>query len=351
MNKFTFDKKVTAVLKGIALLLMFEHHLFGFPEWLTQSKMFISIPFDRATTAYYFGKFGNICVAMFMFITGYGLCFSFKKGCVFKNSIKKTAIFLAEFWIMLFTFFLPIEYLFGTPNFTPAKILEEMFGLSVTLVSFAWYVRFYILAMLTLPLMRKILDKSVGGTILLIVLYSAACVATRMVSAKIDFGMTYVVIEEYFRYMPIVMLGYMTANYKLFERADEKLAHIKLANTPFAVLLCAAVILLRVKVFGKTYLYLPSADIFLCPIFMYALIKIINKIKCTRLLNFLSVIGANSMNLWFLQAVFYGNTAAKLQWIAYIPKFSVLVVIWSVLCLLPISMLYNLIFKKLFNNG
>lgn len=348
MDEFTFDKKTTGILKGIALLLMFEHHLFGFPEWLVSADSFISIPFKSATTAYYFGKFGNICVAMFMLITGYGSFFSFKKPGYIKAGLKKLLVFLAEFWIMLFTFFMPIEYFFGSPDFSAGKIIREMFGLSVSMVSFAWYVRFYILAVLTLPLFKKILDKNVEGGLLLILLYYNICIALRLIAGRIDFGMTYTVSEEYFRYMPIVFLGYMTARHNFFEHADRFLSRIKSANVPAAILMCAAVIILRVKFLKETYFYFPSTDIFLCPIFVYALIKIINAFKVKPILSFLSVIGANSMNLWFLQSVFYGNTAAKLQWIAYLPKISVISVFWSVLCLLPISIVYNCIFKIIF---
>lgn len=348
MKKLAFDKKTTSVLKGIALFLMFEHHLFGFPEWLTGTNSFISIPFDSATTAYYFGKFGNICVAMFMFITGYGTYFSFKKGGCVRSSLKKIVVFLLKFWIMFFTFFLPIECFFGKNNFTFFGIIKEMFGLSVSIVSFAWYVRFYILAMLTLPFLRKILDRNVEAGLLLTVIYSNLCVALRLVAQKVDFGMFYTPLEEYFRFMPLVFFGYMTARFKFLERADEKLSAVKLANVPFSIFLCAIVVILRVKVFKETYLYFPSTDIILCPVFIYALIKIVNGIKAKPILKFLEFIGVNSMNLWFLQSIFYGATAQKLQWIAYLPKISILTLIWSVMCCLPVSMLYNRIFKLVF---
>lgn len=340
-----FDKKTTGMLKGVALILMFAHHLFGFPEWLLAGNTFLSIPFQTQTTAYFLGKFGNICVGMFMFLTGYGIFYSYKKGNCFSYSIKKILTFLAQYWIMLFTFFIPVELLCGVRDYSLSFILKEMFAISVRIVNFAWYVRFYVLAMLTMPVLKKILSKKTGAVIILI--YWILCIGLRQLAQIRDMGMFYTILEEYLRFMPTVILGYLFAQYDLFNRLNSALVKIKLGNAFTGLIICGAVYVLRVKFLKETYPYLPSTDFFLTPLYIYGLIKLLNTVKFKPVEKTLCFIGAHSMNLWFLQSVFYGTTGA-LQFIAYMPKGSVLILAWSIICLLPVSWVYNKIFNKLF---
>lgn len=39
-------------------------------------------------------------------------------------------------------------------------------------------------------------------------------------------------------------------------------------------------------------------------------------------------VGKATASMWYLHAIFFGVYAEKLQWIAYLPKYSVLVVVW-----------------------
>ena len=93
MNKeFSFTKNHTEILKGVAILLMLFHHLFAFPEWYVEGVSYIGIPLRANTLEYVIGQFGHICVAVFAFLTGYGMFFSYKSGSIIKKSFKKRHI-------------------------------------------------------------------------------------------------------------------------------------------------------------------------------------------------------------------------------------------------------------------
>lgn len=65
-------KKQSDSIKGIALLLMFWHHLFGCGEFLVlQSNRWCPIFSERF--AIKLGQSGKVCIVMFLFCSGYGL--------------------------------------------------------------------------------------------------------------------------------------------------------------------------------------------------------------------------------------------------------------------------------------
>jgi len=63
-NIFALTKQDTAVLKGIAIIAMLMHHLWGCPpDWVE--------PYTGVLG--FFGNVGKVCVAIFLFCSGYGL--------------------------------------------------------------------------------------------------------------------------------------------------------------------------------------------------------------------------------------------------------------------------------------
>lgn len=339
-----FDVQMTNIIKGIALILMFASHLFAFHEWLVDGNYYISISFRNNTLAYFCGKFGEICVCMFMFLTGYGMYFSYQKGHCLKRSLYKVISFLLKYWAILFTFFLPIQLLLGRTYFDNSKWDLELFGVYTSIVGFAWYVRFYVLCLLSLPLLKKLIEKNVLCSFCFAIIpFYIICVFMRILSNYIVFHNALAVTEEYFRYMPVVLIGYCFAEFQLFNRINTFLNKINFDNLLIDVLSCIVIFILRVKSPLKNIIYIPTTDIIYAPIFILFIIRIINELQFRSLDKLLELIGVNSMNLWFLQSIFFFETNA-LQWIVYLPRWSFFVLIWNIFILLPISIIYNKIF-------
>lgn len=71
----SFDRQCTFFIKGIAIILMVAHHMWGFKSvddfsggWQNVAPMLIGL-----------GKAGKICVAIFAFISGFGLYLSYTR--------------------------------------------------------------------------------------------------------------------------------------------------------------------------------------------------------------------------------------------------------------------------------
>lgn len=344
---FMFSKKESTYIKGIALILMFTSHLFAFPEWLGAGNNFVSIPLYNNTIAYLIGKFGDVCIGIFMFLIGYGMYYSYQNGNAFLISGRKVIKFLLKYWILLFTFFLPIQLMMGRTYFNPTKWHQELFGIYTSIVGFAWYVRFYVLTMLTLPALINTIGNNVFiSAAFSIIPFQVIALLLRILSTKITFHNTEAITAEYFKYISVVLFGYCFAKFELFDKLNTLLSKYRADSIFTYIIGIILIFVLRLKFYGETNIYLPNMDIIYVPILLFCTIKIIRNIKAELILKCLGCIGKNSMNLWFLQSVFFFETN-NLQWIIYLPRISFLVLICNIIILLPISELYNIIYKKL----
>lgn len=126
-----FTKKETNYIKGIAIILMLMHHLFAFPDRIPHDANIInSLPFIGANVDSYLANFGKICVAIFLFISGYG--FAFKNKINFNYSIEKLKKLYFSFWLV-FIIFIPIGFVFINNDWsdsTPLKLAKNILGIT-----------------------------------------------------------------------------------------------------------------------------------------------------------------------------------------------------------------------------
>ncbi len=104
--KKNFERNDTLQLKGIAIIMMLFHHLFG-REALFKNYAISFFPLNKEFVVNMSLSF-KICVSIFVFITGYGLTLSLKK--LYEGKVKNKHIFkwtserliktLSGFWII-----------------------------------------------------------------------------------------------------------------------------------------------------------------------------------------------------------------------------------------------------------
>ena len=107
-----FSREMTDILKGIALLFMFAHHFWTFPDWWTGRGVPV---FEEI--AFYFRNPLKLCVPIFCFITGY--TYFFHRTRTFRYSAKKIVNFLILYWIS-FILLAAFTYCFTDYRYSPA---------------------------------------------------------------------------------------------------------------------------------------------------------------------------------------------------------------------------------------
>ncbi len=169
--------------------MMIVHHAFGFSERLLPGISYIGIPIGEKLGTF-IGSMCKICVSLLAFGTGYGLA---NKTIGLKYLKGKTSSLIRIYWASLTL--LIFCGLIGGNKYQMIDILENILLIKTEINHAAWYLPFYILVLLTLPVFQRI-NVSFGK---LIVFYVVCCGLNYL---SID---VWTPISNYFVYMPVVL--------------------------------------------------------------------------------------------------------------------------------------------------
>lgn len=347
-----FDKDVTAIIKGIALVMMFTHHFFTFPTWWLDG---IKYPFWENVAKYFCAPL-RLCVPIFYFLSGY--FYFHNKNKSYQYSFRKITDILIKYWIVFFIFaiiaVITVHYIY-----TPISFIQEMFALYMPTMPFCWYVSFYCLFMLLLPLFAKLPSQNVHFDFFTsIVLFPVItdvidCIVKKYIGNDIIIELT----SNLFFWFPMVLLGYIFAKYKLFDRMEyntSKIIHSKKATIILQIIgaLCAPMgryvlpyfsfNVVAVPIIHKSINFSVSMDVVYTPIFIFYVVNLCRNIKLTYTKLILKQIGKHSLLMWFVSCIFFNNSKTVFQHILYWPRNSCLVLIWGLLICYIVSAILNL---------
>lgn len=351
-HDYEFTKSHTQMAKGIAILLMICHHLFGFPERLHNVYYTSIVPFSNNYFEYLTGRFGKICVAMFLFLSGYGLYMSYmkKNNFTFKDSIKRIYGFLMNYWVA-FILFVPIGLIWFSGDTRYSWDLniffKNFFTISSSYNSEWWFARLYIEVLLLFPIIKYLINKH----IICISLFSALLCLLPLkiyvlfqVLPQLSFiknNIIYAYANELFFWQIIFISGCIVAKYNLFKVVNTYLSRKRFNNNIFYILFILIVIAARHKIPELTKIDATYVDILITPIFILLCTNIISKYKSKTIFVFL---GKNSGNIWLTHTFFVYYYFQKL---VFYPKISLIIVIWVCTLTVISSLLINFILLKI----
>lgn len=136
-------KDYSNMVKGMAVLMMIMHHIWGFPEKIP------ALPLSNFEVQ--LGAAGKICVSIFMFISGYGLYYIFEK----KETIRvwhRVWNVYKRFW-QVFLIFVPVGFLFLCKPFDVLEFLANLCCFKFSYNQEWWFLGTYIELLLVLPVM------------------------------------------------------------------------------------------------------------------------------------------------------------------------------------------------------
>lgn len=148
-------KRDSKMLKGVAILSMLMLHLFCRRENLPYTPL---MWLGDTPLIYYFGLFGDICVPMYCFVSGYAHYLQSSKD-ELQQRWRRLMRFLIQFWVVVALFSL-IGILIGDTTI-PGSAKD--FILNCLTVKFSyngawWYVNIYIVLVAVQPLSRRIAE-------------------------------------------------------------------------------------------------------------------------------------------------------------------------------------------------
>lgn len=154
-------KNQSSALYGVAILMMLFHHLFGMPSRLPyEYKSLLGGNIEQKMA-----WFCKICVAIYAFISGYGLSASMGQESnifdMYKRTGKKAVSLMRKYWLVFFLF-LPGIMFFDQRNGgyqSPQTLIRSFLGLDAAYNSAWWYVQQYLVFLIEFPIFQLLLKR------------------------------------------------------------------------------------------------------------------------------------------------------------------------------------------------
>ena len=230
-----FTKEHTMQMKGIAIIILLFHHCF------LNAQRWATVPYEKLATTkgwgyypisfapfsshtiQYLASFSKICVAMFVFMTGYGMWVSYesqKKKTTMSNYIKKRMVALMTGFLIIFvvTEILAIPTgrfieVYGHDFRSVVYMIIDALGLAKLLGTplFCltwWYMSLAIVLIMIFPFVHSIMEKYQWIVVVASIIVPRAC----------GFGQS----TDLFRYLLAYTLGMYFAQHDLLARIKEK---------------------------------------------------------------------------------------------------------------------------------
>ena len=349
-----FSRDDTKMVKGFAIILMLYHHLFAYPAERLQPGVSYAplLTFTSVDSAMLIGLFGKMCVALFLFLGGYGTWMSFqaKRDKQLLSQPKDTttsADLLSSFtlakikglytpYLKVFTIVVPVALILGDARVTATfeSLFWNVTGLNITYNGEWWFFTDYLILLASFPLMARFFARrhaTVSVDLLAICVWNAAVTWIIPSLAQGDWASEFTrtimwkKLFETMQWSACFLVGCLFARWDLLTKAKKRFSGHYLACASF--LLCLAfLVCLRFKL-NVGYRY----DFLYAPLVCIAL-SVLATTKTGALLSRpLKTIGKHSTNIWLTHSFFCYHWC---QAFIYLPKWSPLV------CLLLLGVSY-----------
>lgn len=313
-----FTKEHTMQMKGIAIIILLFHHCF------LNAQRWATVPYEKLATTkgggyypisfapfsshtiQYLASFSKICVAMFVFMTGYGMWVSYesqKKKTTMSNYIKKRMVTLMTGFLIIFvvTEILAIPTgrfieVYGHDFCSVVYMIIDALGLAKLLGTplFCltwWYMSLAIVLIMIFPFVHSIMEKYQWVVVVASIIVPRAC----------GFGQS----TDLFRYLLAYTLGMYFAQHDLLARIKEKFMEQNVAGKLLSLIVSLIGLAIIIKCRQNAWIgwkYLDFWDGFAAMyMIVISYIYILNGKWIVKGLGFL---GKHSMNIFLIHSFY-----------------------------------------------
>ena len=313
-----FTKEHTMQMKGIAIIILLFHHCF------LNAQRWATVPYEKLATTkgwgyypisfapfsshtiQYLASFSKICVAMFVFMTGYGMWVSYesqKKKTTMSNYIMKRMVTLMTGFLIIFvvTEILAIPTgrfieVYGHDFRSVVYMIIDALGLAKLLGTplFCltwWYMSLAIVLIMIFPFVHSIMGKYQWVVVVASIIVPRAC----------GFGQS----TDLFRYLLAYTLGMYFAQHDLLARIKEKFMEQNVAGKLLSLIVSLIGLAVIIKCRQNAWIgwkYLDFWDGFAAMyVIIISYIYILNGKWIVKGLGFL---GKHSMNIFLIHSFY-----------------------------------------------
>ena len=296
MPGFAISRGASAWLKGIAILLMLAHHLFGLPSLIEPPNAYVPL-LPGMPLEYWIGRYGKICVGMFLLVSGYGLAVG-GRGQNWRWFAVRAWRFLLAYWpyfMLAFTIgslFFQERMANGNLRFPadPVGIALNALTLKNTMAFEWWFAETYLLLVLLTPLLLRVAGRRAALLVGSTLLFAAG---SAMDLAKIDLPV--VSLSNLLIWQLPWVIGMLLAG-SLPEWLARLLASRPLAWLALAAMLTGFAVVQRFAGFAMTPFLIVAS-----PVFAVALVTLTGQHERRGVVRWL---GGYTLGLWLVHPFF-----------------------------------------------
>lgn len=313
-----FTKEHTMQMKGIAIIILLFHHCF------LNAQRWATVPYEKLATTkgwgyypisfapfsshtiQYLASFSKICVAMFVFMTGYGMWVSYesqKKKTTMSNYIKKRMVTLMTGFLIIFvvTEILAIPTgrfieVYGHDFRSVVYMIIDALGLAKLLGTplFCltwWYMSLAIVLIMIFPFVHSIMEKYQWIVVVASIIVPRAC----------GFGQS----TDLFRYLLAYTLGMYFAQHDLLARIKEKFMEQNVAGKLLSLIVSLIGLAVIIKCRQNAWIGLKYLDFWDGFAAMYVIvISYIYILNGKWIVKGLGFLGKHSMNIFLIHSFY-----------------------------------------------
>lgn len=328
MNDRLITKNKNLAIKFIAVVLMIVLHTFSFPERIKNVEYISIYLINGIPIEYYVGRFGAICVGIYLFLSGYGLYISYNERITYKGIAKRIYKLYLNYWI-IFLIFIPIGIILKRYSFDIENFILNFIGVKDSYNGEWWFLRLYIMLLLLYPIFIKYINKYNKNTILIL----------SFIINIVGYGLTkimYILRIDSFIISSIIlilggqflfMLGIIVCKYALFNKLNEKIGWFEKFDLAFLIIIILIIMVtVDIPVLGEVL------NLISIPIFIFTVSKIISE------KTILSILGKHSTNIWLMHSFFCYYLFQKFT---FISKNPIVIILQQIIVTVIISIIIN----------
>ena len=337
-------------LQGIAILMMIFHHCFCIPDRLGSNYIPVWGSFVPEMKI---AALCKLCVAFFVFVSGYGMARASRKNhenrpitrlrAALRKSFKQLVRLYSIFWLVCLIF-IPMGLLFFHLRPSPRELIKAVtLGMGISMEW--WYILQYLGFMAAYPLLDLLTQP---------LAHSAASPARKTGAAALlvlFIGQFWALLPLYHRffcsgfpeYMILFSLAYLIGRFRVYEQLA---ARLRLPGLCCALCIAA---LLALRWFWAKEPGQCDCDIFIAPLLLFALVEWMRApFFEARLAPAARFLGKYSTFIWLSHTfwIYY-----YFQPVVLLPRYSILIYLWSVLLSLLTAMALSWIYGRCVEKG
>lgn len=330
MDKFITAKK-SSKIKYIAVILMIILHLFSNPI-----RDYISIiNINGKNIEYIITKFCSICVGVFVFLSGYGLTKKYSDNINYKMIGRKILRFYINYWY-IFLLFIPIGLIMGKIQADPIRLTLNFFAVISNYNYEWWFVILYVQLLLMFPIFNSILNKCTSKKkhIIIYIVSLIISIIAKIIYKKYIGNIFVNIFFPLLIYQFVFITGMLIAKDGIYSKISERVGvkNKKIEWLLFILIMIFMNITGYIPVVGKI------VNPIMIPIYIYILADIIKEPKSVTIYK-------TSTNIWLIHTFFTKYYFPEIIWNL---KYSILIVIWTIILVTSISVILDKILDKIY---